>query len=134
MCWPRGCPSRRPPWPPPSASIIKELRRQNPDKFSFFSGFEFDVDPERGLNGFCDFILSSETNRGEITAPIFCLVEAKNDNLERGIAQCGAEMYAAMIYNEKEGQPRPVMYGTATTAYSWCFLKLAADRLYIDPS
>jgi hypothetical protein len=64
--------------------ILKELKRFNKNKFSTFSGFEFNVDSTRGLNGFCDFILSAEIQRLEISVPIICLVEAKNaENRER---------------------------------------------------
>ena len=65
------------------APIIKELRRNNPNRFSSFSGFELSVDKSLGLTGFCDFVLSSEPFKAEITAPIFCLVEAKKDNIEK---------------------------------------------------
>ncbi len=114
--------------------VIKELKRNNIDKFSTFSGYEFNIDSKQGLTGYCDFIFSSATNRGEMTAPIFCLVEAKNDNVEKGIAQCCAEMYAAKLYNEKEGNAKNIMYGCVTTAFSWCFLKLEQKNLYIDPN
>jgi hypothetical protein len=70
----------------------------------------------------------------EITAPIFCLVEAKDGKVESGIAQCGAEMYASILCNEMEGTPRNVIYGCVTNAYSWCFLKLENKTLYIDPN
>jgi hypothetical protein len=85
------------------APILKEVRRKNPDKFKSFSGYEFDVDSEKDLTGFCDFILSLSAHRVEISAPIFCLVEAKKGDVEEGFAQCGAEMYAAQIFNEREG-------------------------------
>ncbi len=112
--------------------ILNELRRQNIDKFKTFSGFEFEVDSKLGLNGYCDFILSAEAQRLEITAPVFCLVEAKKAEIDRGLAQCGAEMYAAQIFNEREGKPRKVIYGCVTNAFSWCFLKLEKKNLYID--
>jgi hypothetical protein len=115
------------------APVIKELKRQNLDKFSFFSGFDFNVDAVNGLKGYCDFILSSETERAEITAPVFCLVEAKDGEIDKGYAQCGAEMYAAQLYNNKEGTPKKVIYGCVTNAFSWCFLKLEEKNLYIDP-
>jgi hypothetical protein len=114
--------------------IIKELKRNNVDKFSTFSGYEFNIDSKQGLTGYCDFIFSAATNRAEMTAPIFCLVEAKNDNVEKGIAQCGAEMYAAKLYNEQEGNAKNSIYGCVTTAFSWCFLKLEDKNLYIDPN
>jgi hypothetical protein len=114
--------------------VLRELKRNNPNKFSSFSGYSFEVDSDNDLNGFCDFILSAEANRAEITSPIFCLVEAKNDNVEKGLAQCGAEMYAAKLYNQQEGNPREIIFGCVTTAYSWCFLKLENNTLYIDPN
>jgi hypothetical protein len=114
--------------------VLKELRRNNPQKFSTFSGYAFEVDSSRDLNGYCDFILSAAAQRMEIVAPIFCLVEAKNDNLNRGLAQCGAEMYAARLFNQQKGKPCEVMYGCVTTAFLWCFLKLENNTLYIDPN
>jgi hypothetical protein len=114
--------------------VLKELRRNNPGRFNTFSGYEFNVDSKQGPAGYCDFIFSAEAERAEITAPIFCLVEAKNDNVEKGIAQCGAEMYAAYLYNEIEGSPRDIIYGCVTTAFSWAFLKLEHQTLYIDPN
>lgn len=103
------------------APIIKELRRNNPNQFSSFSGFELSVDKSLGLTGFCDFLLSAEPFQADITAPIFCLVEAKKDDIERGTAQCGAEMYAAQVYNEQASTPRKVIYGCVTTAFRGVF-------------
>ncbi len=116
------------------APILKELRRKNPNKFSSFSGYELSVDKERGLTGFCDFILSAVPHKAAITAPIFCLVEAKRDDIEKGWAQCGAEMFAAKLYNQQEGKDRRVIYGCVTNAFTWCFLKLEDNTLFIDPN
>ncbi|TAD96582.1 MAG: hypothetical protein EAZ97_13745 [Bacteroidetes bacterium] len=98
--------------------IIKELRRKNPAKFSFFSGFEFNVDASKNLKGYCDYVLSADTERGEITSPVFALVEAKDGEIDKGYAQCGAEMYAAQIFNEREGNPKKNIYGCVTNATS----------------
>lgn len=43
-------------------------------------------------------------------------------------------MYAAKLLNEREGNPRNVIFGCATNALSWCFLKLEDKNLYIDPN
>lgn len=112
--------------------ILKELRKHNKQTFRSFSGYEFNVDKKQGLNGFCDFILSLEADKGEITAPVFCLVEAKNAEIDKGYAQCGAEMYAAQLFNEQKALPNKIIYGCVTNAFSWCFLKLADKNLYID--
>ncbi len=114
--------------------VLKEFRRKNIDNLSFFSGYMFDVDSKQGLNGYCDFIFSNKPRKTEIESPIFCFVEAKKDDIESWLGQCGSEMYAAQIYNEREGNPRNVMYGCVTNAFSWCFLKLENKNLYIDPN
>lgn len=116
------------------APVLKELRRNNPNTFSSFSGYEFDVDSALKLTGYCDFILSANPHKMEIDTPVFCLVEAKNDNVEKGIAQCGAEMFAAQLFNQRGGHPRQVIFGCVTTAFSWAFLKLEGQTLSIDPN
>lgn len=115
-------------------SVLRELRKHNSSRFKSFSGYQFDVDSSKDLNGYCDFILSLEASAGEITAPVFCIVEAKDDKIENGYAQCGAEMYAAQLFNEREGNAQKTIYGCVTNAFSWCFLKLEEKNLYIDPN
>jgi hypothetical protein len=116
------------------APVLKELRRNNADKISSFSGYEFNVDSKQGLNGFCDFIISAEAHRYTINAPIICLVEAKKGEIEDGFAQCGAEMYAAQLFNANHNTPKKAIYGCVTNAFSWAFLKLEDKQLYIDPN
>jgi hypothetical protein len=41
-------------------------------------------------------------------------------------------MYAARIYNEKENNRLPCIYGAVTTGDEWKFLKLIKDSAYID--
>jgi len=112
--------------------VIKELKRNNKDKFSYFSGYKFNVDYKQGLTGFCDILFTAEAYKQEIESPIFYIVEAKNDLLEAGFGQCAAEMYAAQIFNEKQGNPYEIIYGCVTNAFSWCFLKLEKKHLLID--
>ena len=40
--------------------LINEVRRRNPKKMTYFSGYQFNVDEKRGLKGFCDFIISQK--------------------------------------------------------------------------
>ena len=112
--------------------ILREAWRQSDWRFSIFSGFTFDVQAEDGLNGVCDYILTTDTRATDITAPVFCVVEAKNRGIEEGIAQAGAEMYAAQLFNEQEGTPTPIVYGCVTNAFDWLFLRLENKVLYID--
>ncbi len=111
--------------------VLKEIRRSYPAKVGVFSGVNLDVE-SAGLNGFCDFILSHKPNTIELTAPIFCLVEAKNRTLEEGFAQCAAEMYAAILFNEENQTPLDFMYGCVTNGYDWTFMRLENKCIQID--
>lgn len=114
------------------APIFKELRRYNHFSISFYSGYLFDVQPENGLTGYCDYLFTTETQSIDIKAPVFCIVEAKNRSVEEGIAQAGASMIAAKIFNERKQRPTQAIFGCVTTAYEWIFLKLSGNTLEID--
>ena len=117
-----------------TSPVLKALRRRNPNKFSFFSGYQFNVEKKLDLTGFCDFIFSLVPNKLTIQNPVFFVVEAKKDDVEEGLGQCGAEMYAAQLFNERAENFNRVIYGCVTTAFSWAFLKLEGKNLYIDPN
>ena len=112
--------------------ILLELRRMLDDKISLFSGKEFNVDLEKGLNGACDFLISLSESQIVIMAPVLAIVEAKKEDLIGGLGQCAAEMYAAQLFNEKEGNRIPVIYGVVTSGTVWRFLKLEGNALDID--
>ena len=113
--------------------ILQALYRQNENKFTIFSGYEFNIDKAQGLNGFCDFILSAPANGFLVEAPIFFVVETKKTNIDdNAVAQCAAEMYAAQIFNERKGRPQKAVYGCVTSAYSWGFLKLENNVITMD--
>jgi hypothetical protein len=112
--------------------ILIEARRLASERVQIFSGEEFNVDRERGLNGFCDFLFSRSDNRLTIDAPVLMLVEAKQGELEIGLGQCVAEMVAAQIYNESQEQSVPIIYGCVTSGKFWQFLKLEGDRVTVD--
>ena len=59
------------------APILLELRRQLGGAFGLFSGIELNVEPAKGLNGVCDFILSGSTRQSILTAPRLTVVAAK---------------------------------------------------------
>lgn len=63
--------------------------------------------------------------------PVISVVEAKNDNIKSGLAQCAAAMIASRIFNEQKGNLINTIYGIVTTGSIWKFLKLN-DALYID--
>ncbi len=110
--------------------ILKELQRNNKSKFRLFSGVALNV--TKDLNGICDYILSQSLDAIEVTAPIFCLVEAKNRTIEEGYAQCTAEMYAANLFNQKYKKDISTIYGCVTTGQEWAFLQLDGSHILID--
>ncbi len=114
------------------APILLELRRMLGGAFALFSGVELNVDPARGLNGVCDFILSGSPRQFVLSAPLVTIVEAKNDNLRNGLGQCIASMVAARSYNEKAGRPDATIHGAVTTGGAWKFLKLAGTTVTLD--
>ena len=114
------------------APVLAEVKKISNNQISLFSGIEFNVNPELGLNGFCDFIISRSTLQTIIQAPIITLVEAKNDNLRNGLAQCMVEMVAAQIFNQSKGKEISKIYGVVTTGTAWQFLELEAQTITID--
>ncbi len=111
-------------------NILLELKKQL--NISFFSGIEFTVDREKGLNGFCDFLISKSSEQLFLEAPVVVIIEAKNEKIVGGLGQCIAEMIAANIYNEREDQAVSCIYGAVTTGHAWQSLKLKSDTAYID--
>lgn len=112
--------------------ILLEVRKQLNGCFSLFSGVDFTVDETQGLNGYCDYILSDGQEQLFIAAPALMLVEAKNENLKGGLGQCLAEMVAAQIFNQREGNTIPTIYGAVTTGTNWLFLRLTGQTVEID--
>ena len=112
--------------------ILTEIEEINNGRFATFSGYKFNVDKNLGLVGYCDFILTKEAKSPIIQAPVFCLVEAKNDNLDVGLAQCIAEMYAAQIFNKTHNSTKKIIYGATTLGFNWKFLKLEENIAYLD--
>jgi hypothetical protein len=112
--------------------ILVELLRLADNQIQLFSGEEFNVDKERGLNGFCDFLLSRSAISSIIQAPVVMVVEAKKGELDVGLGQCTAEMVAAQIFNINEDKPISVVYGCVTSGKLWQFLKLENKDLTLD--
>jgi hypothetical protein len=109
------------------APVLVELKELIPT-ISVFSGREFNVDPRRGLNGYCDFLISQSPDQLTIKAPVAAIVEAKREDLNEAIPQCVAAMIAAQIVNRAEFD----VYGVITTGSVWRFLRLRSYELLVD--
>ena len=114
------------------APILSEVRRQLNYQISLFSGTDFNVDVEKGLLGYCDFLISASKEQFFISAPVITIVEAKNENIIGGLGQCIAEMIASQIFNQRQGIEIPVIYGIVTTGTAWRFLPLTETKVCID--
>ncbi len=114
------------------APILRELQKNNKNVFSVYSGFHFDVDATKGLQGFCDYLLARLPLTVVPEAPIIAVVWAKlSGSFAAAVPQCAAEMYATRVWNERRGEPTQIVYGAITTGDNWLFLRFA-DEITIE--
>jgi hypothetical protein len=112
--------------------ILMELREQCDRSISVFSGREFNVDLERGLSGYCDFLISLSPIQTVITQPVAVIVEPKKNDLGAGLGQCAAVMVGAQLFNNRKGIMHRAIYGAVSTGITWRFLKLEGSTLVLD--
>ena len=65
-------------------------------------------------------------NKAYLDAPLLCVVEAKKDDFEQGLAQCLVEMQACQWNNVQTGKAIDV-YGIVSSGEVWKFYKLSAN-------
>ncbi len=112
--------------------VLVEVRRMLEHRVSLFSGIDFSVAPDRGLNGACDFILARSPTPWVFSDPILTVVEAKNLLLMAGLGQCVASMVGAQLFNEREGAAVGAVFSAVTTGTTWQFLRLQRQTLELD--
>ena len=78
------------------------------------------------LTGVVDYLIAAQ---GKVyQSPLLCVVEAKKDDFEQGLAQCLTEMYACLELNQPSDS-FPV-YGIVTNATTWRFYQLSRQECY----
>ncbi|TAG00352.1 MAG: hypothetical protein EAZ44_09505 [Cytophagia bacterium] len=112
--------------------ILMELAQKYQENVTLFSGEELLVDSDKDLSGECDFFFILAPRKPYLESPIISLVEAKDEDMDYGIAQCAAQLYGAKLFNEMEGKNFPVLYGCATDGVEWKFLRFENNVFYID--
>jgi len=112
--------------------VLLELGNLNQDAFAIISGANLDVDVSQGLNGECDFILSLIRSQDIVQAPVFCITEAKKQDVEMGTAQCAAQLLGAVRLNERAQQSITTLYGCSTTGIEWRFLRFQNNTFFLD--
>ena len=114
------------------APVLLELRRALGPRFFLFSGVEWEADASRGLNGYCDFILTRGESQYVLSAPFVAVVEAKYDLIRTGLGQCIAVMNGAQLFNLHAGRAVERDFGVVSTGSAWKFLQLVGTSLTID--
>lgn len=116
-----------------TAPILIELRKLLNHQIGLFYGIDFTVDAEKGLVGNCDFLISRSSYLLMLTEPVVAIVEAQNEDINASLGPCVAEMLAARIFNEGEGNPNATInYGAVTSGQTWRFLRLKEKVIEID--
>jgi hypothetical protein len=78
------------------------------------------------LTGFADYLVASK--RAYLEAPFVCVVEAKKDDFDQGLAQCLVEMQACQWCNRQVGKSLDV-FGVVTNGEGWKFYQLTIDGI-----
>ncbi len=112
--------------------ILLETVLHFENRFTLFSGEELPVNSEDNLSGECDFFITLQRPSTVFEAPIISIVEAKDEDMEYGRAQCAAQLYGTKLYNEMEGKNFSVLFGCATDGIEWQFIRFDNNMFYID--
>ena len=75
--------------------------------------------------GQADYLITPR--KAYITTPLLCVIEAKKDDFEQGLAQCLVEMEACAWTNQQSGLAID-SYGIVTSGEVWKFYELTLDR------
>ncbi|MEM6299653.1 MAG: hypothetical protein AAF740_13270 [Bacteroidota bacterium] len=112
--------------------ILIEVAKAFQQNTTLFSGETLEINPQDDLTGACDFFFTLIPYSAYLEAPIISLAEAKDEDMDYGIAQCAAQLYGARLFNEQEGRNFPMMYGCASTGTDWQFIRFEENTFYID--
>ena len=112
--------------------VLLACRELCGNKFTIYSGQHLDVDPQQGLVGECDFILSAAPPVPVLQSPIVVILEAKKGDIEAGLGQCAAQMVGARLFNQADSGEEKTIFGCVTTGEDWQFLRLVETTLSID--
>ena len=91
-----------------------------------WSHVAYNVDEKKGLVGEPDYLIAPLTKYGEMARPALCIIEAKNDNFDKGWTQALAEMVASSLLGAT------TCYGIVSTGRLWQFGKFENDIFMTD--
>ncbi len=112
--------------------ILAEIQRRHDYRIALYSGAMIEGNKELGLSGECDFVMGTRSQSLELEAPVFCVVEAKDNDLELGLPQCIAQLAGVRLFNKEDDLELPRLYGCVTTGTEWMFLVLKDNTATVD--
>lgn len=111
------------------APVLADFWSRYHGRIGLYSGMNFPADPDAGLAGYCDFVISRSPQQIFITPPVLVAFEAKNEDIGGGMGQCVAAMVGARRFNRRHNAPADPIYGCVTTGSVWRFLRLSGAAL-----
>lgn len=112
--------------------ILLTVRDLVQTRITIYSGQRLDGDPSVGLNGECDFLITTTPPLPIVRAPIISVVEAKKNDIESGYGQCTAQLLGAQRFNRRDNTEITPLYGCITTGEAWQFVTLHENTVVID--
>ncbi|HIK32721.1 MAG TPA: hypothetical protein IGS17_04470 [Oscillatoriales cyanobacterium M59_W2019_021] len=92
------------------------------DRLKIWKGAQLESDR---LAGYVDYLIAER--KRFLDLPLLCIIEAKKDDFEQGLAQCLVELHACQWKNQQHNHQIDVL-GIVTNGEGWRFYKLAVDR------
>ena len=71
------------------APVLGDAWARYDGRISLYSGTGFSAEPQAGLSGYVDFLLSRSPQNVSVTPPVVILIEAKNENIAGGLGSAG---------------------------------------------
>jgi hypothetical protein len=111
--------------------VLYEIELHYKGKITTIPEPYLEVKGVEGLSGNPDFVLSAGTTTKVV--PIVTVVEAKKEDMDGGLPQCAAELYASYLLDK--GVPSR-LYGCVTIGTDWRFLSFDGDlkQVVLDPT
>ena len=107
--------------------VLAELEMLYEGKITTIPEMSLEVKDVEGLSGNPDFVISAGSLNKIV--PLVTIVEAKKDDVDPGLPQCAAELYAAYLL-DKGALKR--LYGCVTIGTDWRFLSFdGSDKLVV---
>jgi hypothetical protein len=98
------------------------------DRLKIWKGAQLESDR---LAGYVDYLIAER--KRFLDLPLLCIIEAKKDDFEQGLAQCLVEIHACQWKNQQNRHTIDVL-GIVTNGEGWRFYKLAVDgQVYETP-